>query len=335
MKKEQVLKDIKHGGLKSLVKKALEKGVKIDFLSFECPVIKLSFQNKEIFTKKGTTPLNIRMGDLARNKELTKEILSEIGTKVPNGILASSFKEASLLIKKNKLLFPLIVKPVNSSLASGVTWNINSKKELQKAVGMLKDGRNSNELNKFMVEEMFIGDEFRILVFEGKVVSCVKKVPASIVGDGKSTIKKLIENFNKKRMRGFEIKMDDVARTTLKKNNLTLNSILDEKYNLKLRNNLNMSDGGRCIECTDAMSNKFKKICEESMIALGLSFGGIDLMAKDISNQNSNYVILEINSNPFYNMHEKPLVEGEGIDVSLMILDKLFPKLKNKGDEKL
>lgn len=155
-----------------------------------------------------------------------------------------------------------------------------------------------------------------------------QKVPASVVGDGYSTIKKLIENFNKTRMKGFEIKMDAVAKNTLKKNKLTLNSVLPRNVALKFRYNLNMSDGGRCIDYTNKISKHFKNICEESIEALGLTYGGIDFMTKDINDKNSKYVILEVNPNPYYNMHEKPLVEGKGIDVSFKILKNLFPNLK-------
>jgi glutamate--cysteine ligase len=324
MNLKQEIKELKHGGMKSLIKKATELGIKISFLSYERPLIKLEHEGKTIFIRKGTIPLERRMGDMTKNKSLTKAILREVGIKTPKGIAATSFNEAVLLAKKSGLSYPLIVKPIDGSLATGVTWDIHSKSEIKKAINMLKKNKSFQGSKKFLLEEMFIGDEFRILVFGKKVISCVKKIPASIIGDGKSTTKKLIESFNKTRMKGFEIKIDAIVKNTFKKNKLTLDSVLPKSFNLKLRHNLNMSDGGRCVEYTSKMSHHFKKICEETMKTLGLTYGGIDFMTKDITDKNSNYAILEVNPNPYYNMHEKPLIEGKGIDVSSKILRNLF-----------
>ena len=319
------IKKIKHGGVKSLLEKAVELGIKIKFIPSKPTLIKLTFDKKVVFIKSGRVPLSKIMGSLTRNKELTKTVLNEIGVKTPRGIVAKSFKEALPLITKNKLSYPLITKPLDGSLAAGVTWNIQSKGELEKAIRFLKQTTKSKS---FLVEEMFLGDEFRVLVFNKKVVSCVKKIPATIMGDGNSNIRKLINNFNKKRIKGFEIKLDKIAENTLKKNNLTLKSVIPRRFVLKLRNNLNMSDGGRCIECTKEMHPHFKMISEKAIEALGMTYGGIDFMTKDITKNNNDYVILEVNPNPHYNMHEKPLVEGKGIDVSLNILKSIFPEIK-------
>jgi len=318
-------KGVKHGAVKSLIKKAIELGVKVEFVSCKYhSLIKLTHNKKTFFIRRGTIPTTIMMGDMTRNKDLTKIILGEIKIKTPKGAVASSYDNALSLIKKNKLSFPLITKPLDGSIASGVTWDINSKKELKEAINMLKKTRFFKKTKKFLVEEMFKGDEFRVLLFKEKVISCVKKVPASITGDGKLSIKELIKKFNKKRMKGFEIKIDKIVEKTLKENKLTLKSVLPKNFNLRLRNNLNMSDGGRSIECTKEMNNYFKKICEKAMSVMGLQYGGVDLLAKDITNKKSPYVILELNSNPYYNMNEKPLVEGKGVDVSSKILKELF-----------
>lgn len=330
MNQKQEIKELKHGGIKSLIKKAVELGIKVNFLTFEHPLIKLEFKGKTIFLRKGTIPLEKRMGDMTINKNLTKMILKETGIKTPKGIVATSFREAVALIKKNNLSYPLIIKPLDGSLARGVTWNICSKKEIREAVNALEKSKSFQKSHKFLVEEMFIGDEFRVLVFNKKIISCVKKIPASVIGDGQSTIKELIEKFNKTRMKGFEIKIDQIVKNILKKNELTFNSVIPKSFVFKLRNNLNMSDGGRCVECTKEMNAHFKKICEKSIDALGLTYGGIDFMTKDITDKNSEYVILEVNPNPFYNMHEKPLVEGKGIDFSSKILKALFPSLNIK-----
>jgi len=321
------IKKLKHGGFRSFIKRAVELGVDVKIFPGEVLLFRLEHSGRIIFTRKSQLPIQRRMGNFTRNKNLTKFLLGNVGICTPKGILAKSYREALPLIKKARLSYPLIVKPLDGSLARGVSWNIQTLPELKKAVSFFEKTKSSKR-SQFLVEEMYIGDEFRVLVFNGKIVSCVKKVPATIAGDGKSTIKELIKNFDKTRVRGFKIKLDKIALGTLSQNNLSLNSVLPARYVLKLRNNLNMSDGGRSIECTREMSGYLKKICLQAVDTAGLFYGGLDLITKNLATQKNDYVILEINPNPFYNMHEKPLVEGTGVDVSQKILLHLFPDLK-------
>ncbi|MEK7598116.1 MAG: hypothetical protein AAB487_00060 [Patescibacteria group bacterium] len=325
-------KKIFHGGFASLVKRALELGIKVKFYPDQFSLVKFSLGEDFIFSKKGVIPLSVHPARLIVNKDLTKTLLGLIDIRTPRGIVASSCDEATKLIRKEKIKYPLIAKPIDGTRAKGVTWNIRSKKEMEKAIRFINSRRirKWSRSSKFLIEEMYVGDEYRVLVFDGEVLSCVKKVPATIVGDGISTIQELTNIFNKKREKGFEIKIDRVVKKTLSENNLALGSVLVRDARLKLRDNLNMSDGGRAIESTNEMSAFLKKTCVKSVQAAGLLWGGVDLMTNKLSSKGGGYVILEINSNPFYNMNERPLVEGIGIDVSEKILKYLFPKLKIK-----
>ncbi len=325
---KEYIKNIKHGGFKSFLKKALELGVKIKIIPGEgSPILKLEYEGKSIFCYKRNLPIYKRMGNLTTNKEITKTILDASDVKTPKGITAASLQEALKLIQKKKLKYPLICKPVDGSLAKGVTWDISSPKELRAAVAHAKGAYGKRPGVKFLIEEMFVANEYRVLVFQGEVLSCVQKISAGITGDGVSTIEELIKRFDSKRMPGFEIKLDKTAKETLKLHLLSLKSVLPKGHFFKLRNNLNMSDGGRSIERTKEMHPYFKTICSRAIEAVGLTYGGIDFFAYDISSPKSDYVIIEINPNPFYNMHEKPLVEGKGVDVSSEILRAIFPKL--------
>jgi len=321
--------DIHHGGFKSFLKKATLLGIKTELIKVgTIHLIKLEYKNKIHFCYKSNLPLLRRMGNLTKNKIITKIVLDSLNIHTPKGIIANSFAEAKMSIKEKSLIYPLICKPVDGSLAKGVTWNITSSLELKKAIDFAKNACKQKTHSQLLIEEMFIADEYRVLVFNGKVLSAVHKIPAGVTGDGKSSLHELITSFNKTRMPGFEIRQDALFKNTLKKNKLTLRSILPKGRFFAFRNNLNMSDGGRSVECTSKMHPVFKKICVQAIEAAGLTYGGIDFFAKDITDPQSDYIVLEINPHPFYNMHEKPLVEGKGVDVSYEILKSLFPGLK-------
>lgn len=76
-------------------------------------------------------------------------------------------------------------------------------------------------------------------------------------------------------------------------------------------------------------SKRFKNIALDSMHALGLDYGGIDIITEDIASNDRKqpYFIIEINGNPDYEPHGKPIVSGKGVDVA-KILVKEFMGIK-------
>ncbi len=331
MKMEDVNHYTKHGGFRSFIKRALELGVEATVLSDgNVRFIKLLHKGKTVFCYKSNLPIKRNMGNFTKQKTLTKAVLDTVGIRTPRGISAVSYADAVRRIREAKLSYPLIAKPLDGSLGKGVTWGIESERELRSAAqhALLAYGKRKNI--SFLVEEMFLGNEYRVLVLDGRVISCVQKIPAGVTGDGSSSIRNLITAFNKTRMKGFEIRLDAVAKTSLKKSGLTLSSVLEKGRFFKFRNNLNMSDGGRSIDMTERMHPALKKIAVKAVESAGLTYGGLDLLSKDISSEKAPYVILEINPHPFYNMNEKPLVEGKGTDVSYLILKKIFPHLRKR-----
>jgi cyanophycin synthetase len=324
---QQYIEKVKHGAYKSFLKKTLALGLSVELILHEkIPVVKISHGGKTIFCY-GKVPLYRSMCNLTKNKSITKFVLESVGIRTPKGIVTHSFEDGVREVREKNLTYPLISKPVDGSLAKGVTWNITSEASLEEAINHALGAYGYREDIKILVEEMFVGNEYRVLVFNGKVLSCVEKIPAGITGDGTHAIQDLIHTFNKTRRHGFEIKLDAVAKETLSKSGHTLKTVLPKDFFFKLRNNLNMSDGGRCIERTAEMDAELKKTCVKAVESLGLTYGGLDLITNNISLPGARYVILEVNPNPYYNMHEKPLVEGKGIDVSLILLKYLFPSL--------
>lgn len=326
---QEYLSKVKHGGFKSFLKKTEEVGIDIEILEHEdIPVLKLSYGGTVLFCYKRNMPILRRMGNLTKNKVITKMILESVDIRTPRGIVATSPEQAVVEIREKQLAYPLIVKPVDGSLAKGVTWDVRSESAVAEAVEHALAAYGYRKDIKIIVEEMFVGNEYRVLVFNNQVLSCVEKVPAGVTGNGVSTIKKLVHEFNKNRRHGFEIKLDSVAKENIEKAGYDLKTILPKNFFFKFRNNLNMSDGGRSIERMNEISPLLKKICINAIEAVGLTYGGLDIITNNLSSENPHYVILEINPNPFFNMHEKPLVEGDGTDVSLTILQNLFPALK-------
>lgn len=323
---EEKIERMKHGGFKSFIKRALELGLVVNYYENQS-IFKFSYKKNIAYSFKNSIVTSFQSGSLSRNKEITKMILNDNNISVPLGIKAKNQKNAINLIKNNNLNYPLIVKPIDGSLALGLSRNINNLEDLKKAILFCKKVIKEKKLksNEFIVEEMFFGKEHRVLVFKNKVLSCVEKKPVSLIGNGVLTIKDLIEIFNKKYNKNVIV--DEEIINNLKKRKLNLNSILEEKEELFIRESLENGDE-LYLERIDIMNKDLKKICIKAVKLLNLKFAGVDLITKDITKDN-NYVILEINSKPDYSINENSLFNDNNIDISKLLLEHLFPNLKN------
>jgi cyanophycin synthetase len=332
---EAVQKKIRHGGFRSLLKRAVRYGIEVALLSEEGEkaLIRMRHGGKSFFMNGANAPAWKLMTNLTRDKEMTKLILNEVDVEVPKGFVADSTESALRAMREGVLRYPVILKPTHGSMSRGVSWDIRNASELRQAIRDFRSAKREHDFKRdtFLVEEMFVGREYRLLVFKGSVIACTEKTPASVTGTGVSTVRELIEAFNDSRPAGYKLRLDEVAMDTLKRERLTTDSVVEAGRTVRLRNNMNMTDGGRAINSLHLMHPSFRDICIRSMEIAGLDFAGIDFLVKDISAEAEpgNYVVLEVNCNPYYNMHEAPLVEGGDTDVSSILLEEIFPSLRN------
>jgi D-alanine-D-alanine ligase-like ATP-grasp enzyme len=253
---------------------------------------------------------HIASADIARDKDYAKFFMERKGYPVAEGQTFFGKKWAKTIKSKRtifsaikyarKLGFPVIVKPNSKSQGSGVclVWN---KKELQKAfLEILKSDK------VVIVERYLPGKDYRIAVLDGKIISAYERIPLSITGDGKSSVLSLLkqkqkffilsERDTKINLKDFRMKMK------LRKQGLSLKSILPKDHQIFLLDNANLSTGGDALDVTSIIHKEFSKIAINLTRDMGLRIAGVDIMVTkgDITQnpKNCQYYIIEINAAP-------------------------------------
>lgn len=274
------------------------------------------------------------------NKRITSNLLTHAGVSVPKGYrIKQTSSEKYLRSAFDSLSKPLVVKPSNGTWGENITVNVNTFLEFTQAVD-LAFSYTGNKTATAIVEEMFKGEEYRILATQEKVIGILNRRPASVLGNGVDTIKRLIKEKNKNPIRGkkegttshLKIRMDERLKKVLEEKNLTLHSIPPEGERVFLRNVSNISQGGDAIDYTDLVDPSVNQIALKAMRALpGLSFAGIDMLSTDITKPQTkhSYVIIEINDSPGFDIHDYPY-EGKNRHAAREFLYLMFPELKNK-----
>lgn len=264
--------------------------------------------------------------DIAKDKEFCTQLLYDLGLPVPKQRYVRDNKDAVAAAKR--IGFPVVVKPVDGNHGRGVSINLETDDEVWDAFDKAAD-----EGAGVIVEQMIPGSDHRLLVVDGALVAAAKRVPARVVGDGRATIKELIEKENLDPRRGVghenmltRLELDKEADRMLSRQNLTADSVLEEGREAFLRRTANLSTGGTAVDVTDVIHPDNKLMAERAIKAVGLDIGGVDFLTTDItkSYRETGGAICEINAGPGIRMHIAPS-EGEARDVGGAVMDMLFP----------
>ncbi len=268
--------------------------------------------------------------DFTTRKDDCKAFLSTLGFPVPNGDLVTSLKEA--LAVAADIGYPVAVKPVAGHKGIGVTADVQNSEELKSAYDRAVDAIPEDQPIRIIVEKSISGSDFRLLCVNGRFVAATERRPASVVGDGKSTIAELIEYENRKPERldtptsaMSKIQCDEAMELYLEEQGLSLDSVLEKDRTVYLRKVANLSAGGFSIDATRNVHHDNIILAQDIAQHFRLTCLGIDVIARSLAEswKSGNFGIIEINAAPGIFMHLNPAV-GESVDVPSHILETFF-----------
>jgi cyanophycin synthetase len=265
--------------------------------------------------------------ETADEKTRAKEYLRRSGIPVPNGKMVSTEEEAIAVF--NEIGSAVVVKPDVGNHGIGSTINITDVEHLKRAFHIAFQKHPD-----VIVEEYVKGFDFRLLVINGKLVAAAKREPAHVIGDGKSSIKELINKINDDPRRGFghekvltRIEIDDMTLRLLSQRELSLDSCPRVGEKIYLKATANLSQGGTATDVTDEISPDIRLMAERTARVVGLDCVGVDALATDVSlplNQ-SGIKVVEVNAAPGFRMHLEP-TNGTPRLVAKHMIDMLFPE---------
>ncbi|HZF08516.1 MAG TPA: cyanophycin synthetase [Thermoanaerobaculia bacterium] len=266
--------------------------------------------------------------EIAADKTLTHRLLAGLGLPVPRQELAGDAEEA--VAAAGRLGYPVVVKPKDGHHGRGVSTGLLGPDPVRAAYMRAAAVGSS----RVIVEGHQPGCDYRILVVDGRVAAAARRVPGHVVGDGRQTVRELVEQVNSdpRRGRGHEkpltrMTLDEEARRLLAEAGLTADSVLSAGEVFFLRTTGNLSTGGTAIDCTDSLHPDNRLMAERAARAVGLDIAGVDFLSPNIaeSHRTVGGAIVEVNAGPGLRMHLAPS-EGRPRDVAGAILDMLFPR---------
>lgn len=260
---------------------------------------------------------------ISRDKDLTKSLLQACGVPVPEGRIVESPVDAWEAAEDIGL--PVVVKPSDGNHGRGVSTELMTRAEVEAAFKLAEA-----EGSEVIVERFIRGDEHRLLVIGGRLAAAARGESVSVVGDGSSSIRQLIDqqiNTDPRRGEAEEFPLDlvliDKAPSVVfevERQGYTADSVLAKGVAVVIQRNGNVA-----IDVTDLVHPEVAAVATLAARIVGLDIAGIDMVAEDISQPLGAQAgaIVEVNAGPGLLMHLKP-AEGQARPVGKAIVDSLF-----------
>lgn len=312
---------------KSIVDEAQRRGIPWQRLGNRSKIQLGYGKNQKQFQATITGNTSSLAVHIASDKDDTKILLAQAGIPVPAGDICRTEEGMHEII--NKIGYPIVIKPLNANQGKGAAINVCDAQTAKVAFAA------ALAFGKYVIIEKYItGDDYRLLVINGKFVAAARRIPAHVVGDGHSSVSELIEQVNAHPDRGeghesslTKILVDADTDHQLQKLGYGLDSVPNNSETVYLKSTSNLSTGGTAADATDEIHPQNKFMAERIAKIVGLDICGIDVMAKNIFTpiQENGGAVLEVNAAPGFRMHLAPTI-GKPRNVAKAVVDMLYPE---------
>lgn len=275
--------------------------------------------------------------EISADKELTKQYLTKANVSSPTGKqFTEDSSDEEIIAAIEGIEYPIVLKPTDGSFGKGVITNITNVEGLKNALAIVRTEQN---IRNVMIEQHIPGEEYRVYVVGDQAVAAMNRIPANVIGDGNSAIRKLIgiKNEEKKlnpRLISCLIQVDGEIKRFIESQGYTLDSVLKKDEQLFLTKKSNISLGGDPINVTDQLPKEVKDTAVRALRAIpGLTHGAVDLIVDSRKDISEAATIIELNATAQLGGLLFPVV-GKASDVPAAIIDYYFPETKNINVDK-
>ena len=264
------------------------------------------------------------------DKALCHRLLMQQGLPVPEHQVfdMSHLEKARQFMEKHEGSLFVIKPSRGTSGAKGISTHVRSFRECRFSSALASlYGRD------IIIERFIPGESYRLLILDGKMILASRRRGLRIAGDGRSTIRALIEGENERRRHNGTpgIRPDRDFHITLRAQGLTGDSVPEAGVEVLVKGcDLSMEKGSevptRFTESvTGLMCNDLERVAVQAARIIGSRFAGVDIITLDpsIPLSQSKGVINEINTTPGLH-HHYHLINQENPPPAVYVLKHLL-----------
>ena len=296
-----------------IVDEARRRGIQTDIIDSEGGLFRLSWGGRSVRCRESLSELTSAVAlSICDDKRVTRRIVEAAGVRVPRRIDPQNL---GAIDEALETYGQLVVKPARGEQGKGVAVGLKTMADVQAA--LLRARRICPDV---LVEEQVEGEDLRLVVIDYEVVACAVRRPPRVIGDGRSTLRVLIEHQSRRRAAATggesSIPIDAETERTLAEAGYGLDDVAGEGEEILVRKAANLHLGGTIHDVTDEVHPALVEAAVAAARAIDIPVTGIDLMVR--APDQPDYAFIEANERPGLANHEpRPTAER--------FIDLLFP----------
>ncbi|HML91541.1 N-acetylglutaminylglutamine synthetase [Methyloceanibacter sp.] len=297
-----------------IVDEAQRRGIGVDIIDAEGGFFRLTHGGRSVTCRESLTSLTTAIAmSVCDDKRVTRRIVEAGGVRVPRQITVEDEADAKAFVEHRDAV---VVKPARGEQGKGVAVGLKNWADAKAAIDYAK-----TICNDVIVEDFVEGVDLRIVVINYRVVAAAIRKPATIAGNGKSTVRELIERQTRRRLAatGGEsaIPMDAETERCLAAAGFRYDDIPAADESIVVRKTANLHTGGTIHDVTGILHPALIDAAVAAARAIEIPVTGIDFIVKTPTEPD--YWFIEANERPGLANHEPQPTAARFVDM-------LFPQ---------
>ncbi|WP_170134951.1 N-acetylglutaminylglutamine synthetase [Acuticoccus kandeliae] len=296
-----------------IVEEARRRGIDVEIIDAENGYFRLTYGGRSLRCRESLSEMTSAVAmSICDDKAVTRSIVERAGIAVPDEIEASTAEEARALFERHERI---VLKPARGEQGRGISVGLAADDDVEAAFARARE-----VCERVLVEEFVEGDDLRLVVIDHRVVAAAVRKAARVFGDGKTTVRALIERQSRRRSAATggeaSIPMDAETDRCLRLQGFDMESVPEDGREVQVRRTANLHTGGTIHDVTDHVHPALVDAAVRVSRAIDIPVVGVDLMVP--SHRESRYRFIEANERPGLANHEpQPTAER--------FIDLLFP----------
>lgn len=298
---------------KIIVDEARRRGIGVDVTDAEGGFFRLTHGGRSLVCRESLSELTTGVAmSICDDKAVTRRAVVKAGVTAPEQIEAGDAEALKVFLETHG---QVVVKPARGEQGRGITVGLDTVEDVEAAVEHAR-----SFCDRVVIEQMVEGDDLRIIVIDFKMVAAAVRRPAQVVGDGRSTVRELIEKHSKRRQAATggesSIPVDGQTEKCVAKAGYAMDDVPPENDVITVRKTANLHTGGTIHDVTGEVHPALVEAAVNCARAIDIPVCGIDFMVT--SPREARYAFIECNERPGLANHEpQPTAER--------FIDLLFP----------
>ena len=303
-----------------IAEEALRRGIRVEVTDPEWGEMRLSVGGRTVLTRESLSEFTTAVAmSRCDDKRVTRRIMERASVRVARGAVAAEgdLTAATALMAE---VGSVVVKPARGEQGRGITVGVADEDGLARAVAFALQF-----CPDVLVEELVDGDDLRVVVIDRQVVAAAVRRAAEVLGDGRHTVRELVESTSRRRERATggesRIPLDETTEQVVADAGYAMDDVPPNGERIRVRRTANLHTGGTIQDVTARLNPAIADAAVRAAGALGIPVTGVDFLVPDV--EGADYVFIEANERPGLANHEpQPVVER--------FVDLLFPETRRR-----